>query len=140
MSGHRPSLQSSDCVRGCRRRSGVHATLAGVAPAFFISLRAGGADPHSPPRRLEQDLHCVVALAILPPFAFANAGGSLQGVTASALLEPVPLGIATGLLVGKTLCGHIVRTRPGILCASLFADLLGYVLLRARLSRPLPDR
>jgi NhaA family Na+:H+ antiporter len=84
-------------------KSGVHATLAGVALAFFIPLRAGGAEPHSPLRRLEQDLHPLVAFAVLPLFAFSNAGVSLQGVTPAALLEPVPLGIASGLLAGKTI-------------------------------------
>lgn len=83
-------------------KSGVHATLAGIALAFFIPLRAGGTEPHSPLRRLAQDLHPVVAFAILPLFAFSNAGVSLHGVTGAALLEPVPLGIAAGLLMGKT--------------------------------------
>ena len=84
-------------------KSGVHATLAGVALAFFIPLRTGGTEPQSPLRRLEQNLHPLVAFAILPLFAFANSGVSLQGVTVAALLEPVPLGIAAGLLVGKTI-------------------------------------
>jgi Na+:H+ antiporter, NhaA family len=83
-------------------KSGVHATLAGVALAFFIPLRTGGTEPQSPLRRLEQNLHPLVAFAILPLFAFANSGVSLQGVTVAALLEPVPLGIAAGLLIGKT--------------------------------------
>jgi len=82
-------------------KSGVHATLAGVALAFFIPLRAGNGGSHSPLRRLEHDLHPLVAFAILPLFAFANAGVSLENVTAAAMLEPVPLGIASGLLVGK---------------------------------------
>ena len=83
-------------------KSGVHATLAGVALAFFIPLRTGGTELQSPLRRLEQNLHPLVAFAILPLFAFANSGVSLQGVTVAALLEPVPLGIAAGLLIGKT--------------------------------------
>jgi len=84
-------------------KSGVHATLAGVALAFFIPLRAGSTEPHSPLRRLEHDLHPLVAFAILPLFAFSNSGVSLHGVTVAALLEPVPLGITAGLLVGKTI-------------------------------------
>jgi len=83
-------------------KSGVHATLAGVALAFFIPLRSPGAASDSPLRQLEQDLHPLVAFAILPLFAFANAGVSLTGVTVMAMLEPVALGIAAGLLVGKT--------------------------------------
>jgi NhaA family Na+:H+ antiporter len=82
-------------------KSGVHATLAGVALAFFIPLRARGLESHSPLRRLEHDLHAPVAFAILPLFAFANAGVPLGGVGIGAFLEPVPLGIAAGLLAGK---------------------------------------
>ncbi|OGA42134.1 MAG: Na(+)/H(+) antiporter NhaA [Betaproteobacteria bacterium RIFCSPLOWO2_12_FULL_68_19] len=74
-------------------KSGVHATLAGAALALFI--------PRRPARRLERDLHPPVAYGILPLFAFANAGVSLAGVSPGALLEPVPLGIAAGLLGGK---------------------------------------
>ena len=51
--------------------------------------------------RLEHDLHPGVAFIILPVFAFANAGISLQGLSFSSLLAPVPLGIALGLFVGK---------------------------------------
>jgi len=74
-------------------KSGVHATLAGAALALFI--------PRRPARRLEHDLHPPVAYGILPLFAFANAGVSLAGVSPGALLQPVPLGIAAGLLCGK---------------------------------------
>jgi len=81
-------------------KSGVHATLAGVVLALFIPLRTpdGG---RSPLRELEHDLHPPVAYGILPVFAFSNAGVSLEGVSFASLLEPVPLGIALGLLVGK---------------------------------------
>ncbi len=81
-------------------KSGVHATLAGVVLALFIPLKAD-ADGPGPLRRLEHDLHPVVAYAILPLFAFANAGVSLKGLSVGSLLEPVPLGIAAGLLIGK---------------------------------------
>jgi len=74
-------------------KSGVHATLAGAALALFIPPRQA--------RRLEHDLHPPVAYGILPLFAFANAGVSLQGVSLASLLEPVPLGIAAGLVLGK---------------------------------------
>ena len=53
--------------------------------------------------QLEESLHPWVAFAVLPLFAFANAGVSLQGVSLAKLLAPVPLGIALGLLVGKPL-------------------------------------
>jgi NhaA family Na+:H+ antiporter len=76
-------------------KSGVHATLAGVALAFFIPRRTA--------RLLEHDLHPPVAYVILPLFAFANAGVSLAGVAPGAFLEPVALGIAAGLVAGKIL-------------------------------------
>ncbi len=82
-------------------KSGVHATLAGVALAFFIPMKAQ--DGSSPVRELEHNLHPSVSYAILPLFAFANAGVSLEGVSFSSLLQPVPLGIAAGLIFGKQL-------------------------------------
>jgi Na+:H+ antiporter, NhaA family len=80
-------------------KSGVHATLAGVATALAVPMRddEGG----SPLQRVEHGLHPWVAFAVLPMFAFANAGVSLQGVSPSALLAPLPLGIACGLVLGK---------------------------------------
>ncbi len=85
----------------CVLKSGVHATLAGVAVAFFIPLRAKTEDGESPLEHLEHALHPWVAFAILPFFAFANAGVSLEGLTFASLLAPVPLGIAAGLFIGK---------------------------------------
>ena len=84
-------------------KSGVHATLAGVVLAFFIPIREDPETGRSPLREMEQDLHGSVAFIILPMFAFANAGVSLQGLTVSALTAPVPLGIAAGLFIGKQL-------------------------------------
>ena len=81
-------------------KSGIHATLAGVATALAIPMSDGRGG--SPLRRAEHALHPWVAFAILPIFAFANAGVSLQGVKPSTLLEAVPLGIAAALLFGKT--------------------------------------
>ena len=80
-------------------KSGIHATLAGVATALTIPLsdNRGG----SPLRKAEHALHPWVAFVILPMFAFANAGVSLQGVTVVTLMQTVPLGIAAGLLLGK---------------------------------------
>ena len=82
-------------------KSGVHATLAGVALAFFIPMK-GQDEDDSPLRRLEHDLHPAVAFGIVPLCAFANAGVSLEGVTLASAFAPVPLGIAAGLFVGKT--------------------------------------
>jgi NhaA family Na+:H+ antiporter len=80
-------------------KSGIHATLAGVATALTIPLSdtRGG----SPLRKAEHALHPWVAFAILPMFAFANAGVSLQGVSPATFLQTVPLGITAGLLLGK---------------------------------------
>jgi NhaA family Na+:H+ antiporter len=82
-------------------KSGVHATLAGVAVAAFIPLKAGAQT--SPARRLEHNLHPWVAFGILPLFAFCNAGVSLHGVGLNALTDGVSLGILLGLFVGKQL-------------------------------------
>ena len=86
--------------------SGVHATLAGVALAMLIPLRRSpGAPDHaaSPLHRLEHGLHKPVAFLIVPLFGFANAGLSFAGVSPAAALEPVPLGVALGLFIGKPL-------------------------------------
>ena len=85
----------------CVLKSGVHATLAGVITALAIPLSDGKGG--SPLRAAEHALHPWVAFAILPMFAFVNAGVSLQGVTVATLLQPVPLGIAAGLVAGKAI-------------------------------------
>ncbi len=82
-------------------KSGVHATLAGVALAFMIPMRNPKKPKHSPLRDIEHDLHPIVAFAILPIFAFANAGVPLMDMSLSSLMEPVTLGIILGLFVGK---------------------------------------
>jgi Na+:H+ antiporter, NhaA family len=84
-------------------KSGVHATLAGFAVAWFIPLHRENQDGHPMLAYLEHRLHPWVAFAILPLFAFANAGLSFAGLTLADLVQPVPLGIALGLLVGKQL-------------------------------------
>jgi NhaA family Na+:H+ antiporter len=85
----------------CVLKSGVHATLAGVALALCIPLRTRNAET-SPLLSLEHALHPWVAYAILPIFAFANAGVSLAGMSVDSFTHPVPMGIAVGLLLGKT--------------------------------------
>ena len=82
-------------------KSGIHATLAGVITALAIPLEDGKGG--SPLKRAEHALHPWVAFAVLPMFAFANAGVSLQGVTPGTLLQSVPLGIAAGLVLGKAI-------------------------------------
>ncbi|MFM9879246.1 MAG: Na+/H+ antiporter NhaA [Burkholderiaceae bacterium] len=83
----------------CVLKSGVHATLAGVIAALAIPMADGKGG--SPLKTAEHALHPWVAFLVLPGFAFANAGVSLEGLTAAALLQGVPLGIAAGLLLGK---------------------------------------
>ncbi|MBL8906853.1 MAG: Na+/H+ antiporter NhaA [Rhizobiales bacterium] len=80
-------------------KSGVHATLAGVVLGFLIPLRRKDGSPLI--EAVEEGLHPYVKFLILPLFAFANAGVPLAGLELSALLAPVPLGIAAGLVVGK---------------------------------------
>jgi len=87
----------------CVLKSGVHATLAGVAVALAVPLRPDTPGQPSLLEQLEESLHPWVAFAVLPLFAFANAGVSLQGLSLAKLLQSVPLGIALGLLVGKPL-------------------------------------
>lgn len=82
-------------------KSGVHATLAGVLIAFCIPMR--DREGNSPLRELEHDLHRPVAFAVLPIFAFANAGLALGGMSSADLVHPVTLGVILGLFVGKPL-------------------------------------
>ena len=83
-------------------KSGVHATIAGVLLASVIPHRKKEHD-FSLLIKVEHGVSPYVAYFIMPLFAFANAGVSLQGLTLSSLLEPVPLGILLGLFVGKQL-------------------------------------
>lgn len=85
----------------CVLKSGVHATLAGVITALAIPLRVEDEDGHSLLKHLEHALHPWVAFLVLPMFAFANAGVSLEGISLASFVEPVTLGIALGLFVGK---------------------------------------
>lgn len=104
----------------CVLKSGVHATLAGVVTALAIPLRGSGADAPSPLQQTEHKLHPWVAFMVLPVFAFANAGVSFEGITPAGLLEPIPFGIALGLLIGKPL---------GILALSYLAVRTGLARL-----------
>ncbi len=84
-------------------KSGVHATLAGVALAFFIPLNSTDKEGRkfSMAKEMEHDLHYWVAFLILPLFAFVNAGVSLKGISLKDMLDTVPMGIMLGLFVGK---------------------------------------
>lgn len=97
-----PYLVVGVIIWACVLKSGVHATLAGVALGFFIPLTKDESRPsllHS----LEHQLAPWVSFGVMPVFAFANAGVSLAGLSLEALLAPLPLGIAMGLFVGKQL-------------------------------------
>ena len=85
----------------CVLKSGVHATLAGVALGLAIPLDVRNDRGESLLRHLEHMLHPWVAFMILPLFAFANAGVSFKGVSSEALFGPITLGIAGGLCLGK---------------------------------------
>jgi NhaA family Na+:H+ antiporter len=99
----------------CVLKSGIHATLAGVCVGIAVPLRTTRAS--SPLVALEHDLHPWVAFGVLPVFAFANAGVRLSGIAVADLLDPVALGIAAGLFLGKQLgvIGAIwAATRAGV--------------------------
>lgn len=81
-------------------KSGVHATLAGVAIGFAIPI-ARDAAGYSPAHTAEHGLHGWVAYLVMPLFAFANAGVPLDGFGFGVLLEPLALAILLGLFVGK---------------------------------------
>ncbi|PAP92584.1 Na+/H+ antiporter NhaA [Mesorhizobium wenxiniae] len=102
-------------------KSGVHATLAGVALALTIPLKVSpgiGHDlDHSPLHRLEHGLHRIVPFVVIPIFGFANAGVSLAGLSAAALVEPLTLGVAAGLVAGKLV---------GVFGSSALAIRLGF--------------
>ncbi len=83
----------------CVLKSGVHATLAGVALGLIIPLRRR--DGTSPVHELEHAIHPYVKWLILPLFAFANAGLQFDGVSWHMLQQPIPTGIITGLVLGK---------------------------------------
>ncbi|RWA66856.1 Na+/H+ antiporter NhaA [Mesorhizobium sp.] len=101
-------------------KSGVHATLAGVALALTIPLERspgiGHDQEHSPLHRLEHGLHKLVPFIVIPIFGFANAGVSLGGLSLAALVEPLTLGVAAGLVLGKLV---------GVFGSSSIAMLLG---------------
>ena len=82
-------------------KSGVHATLAGVALAMTVPISDKNGD--SVLERMEHALHNWVAFFVVPVFALANAGVTVSGLSLSDLLEPLPLGIALGLIIGKQL-------------------------------------
>ena len=112
-------------------RSGVHATLAGVALALTIPLKPtpGRIDDmeQSPLHRLEHALHGFVPFVVIPIFGFANAGVSFAGMTADALTDHLTLGVALGLLLGKLV---------GVFGSAALVIKLGFADLPTRASWP----
>ncbi|PTA92359.1 Na+/H+ antiporter NhaA [Kluyvera sp. Nf5] len=80
-------------------KSGIHATLAGVVLGFFIPLKEENGV--SSARQVIDAIHPWVGWLILPLFAFANAGVSLEGVTFAGLTSLLPMGVIAGLFIGK---------------------------------------
>lgn len=101
-------------------RAGVHPTLAGVAVGLMTPVRAWTGEEGSPVERLERQFHGSVAFGIMPIFALANAGVALSGVSISGEGVPLFLGVALGLVAGKTI---------GIAGASWLAARAGLALL-----------
>ena len=96
-------------------KSGIHATIAGVLLATSIPHRVKDKG-YSLLIKLEHAISPYVAFMIMPLFAFANAGVSLEGLSLLSLLQPVPLGILLGLFVGK---------QVGVMIFSFFAVKFG---------------
>ena len=97
-------------------KSGIHATIAGVLLASTIPHRIKNKD-FSLLIKLEHAISPYVAFLIMPLFAFANAGVSLEGLTLNSLMLPVPLGILMGLFFGKQL---------GVMLFSFLAVKMGF--------------
>ena len=116
-----PYLLLGAVVWVCVLKSGVHATLAGVITGLMIphydrSDEIDDAVQHSPLVTLENALHPWVAYLILPMFAFANAGLVLGDFVPDDVLQPVPLGILFGLVLGKPI---------GVVGAAVLAKVTG---------------
>ena len=90
-------------IWACVLKSGVHATLAGVALGLIIPLRVQNEHGLSPLKVMEHALHPWVVFAVIPLFAFVNAGLSFKGITLDTFMDPITVGIILGLFVGKQL-------------------------------------
>lgn len=96
-----PFILVSIIVWAAVLKSGVHATLAGFAVAWFIPIARDKAKSMS--YQIEHGLHPWIAFFVLPLFAFANAGVALTDATLGELITPVSVGIIGGLFIGKQL-------------------------------------
>jgi NhaA family Na+:H+ antiporter len=112
----------------CVLKSGVHATLAGVALAMAIPMTGRGPEQKPLLESCEHGLHPWVAFGVLPVFGFANAGISFAGLSWSSFLQPITLGIALGLFFGKQI---------GVFCTAWFAVRSGLARLPAGATWPM---
>ena len=122
---HTPYIITGIFLWACVLKSGIHATLAGVIVAFFIPLNGKSESSPSPLRVMEHELHPWVAFGVLPLFAFANAGVSLKGLSLDMLMQPITLGVAAGLFIGKQL---------GVMLMTILMILLGLAQLPNQIS------
>ena len=99
----------------CVLNSGIHATIAGVVAALTVPMRRR--DGHSLLETMEHALVGWNAHVIVPLFGFANAGVALAGLGLAAFVDPLPLAIGAGLVIGK---------QPGIFGSIVIADRLGF--------------
>lgn len=99
VSAYTPFILATVVLWYCVLYSGVHATIAGVLAAFMIPMHRN--DGHSMVENMEHALVPWNAYIVVPIFGFANAGVSLAGMGFGALLDPLPLAIAAGLVIGK---------------------------------------
>jgi len=99
----------------CVLNTGIHATIAGVLAALTIPLHRR--DGNSMLEKLEHGLAPWSAYLVVPVFGFANAGVSLDGIGVENLLDPLPIAIAAGLVVGK---------QVGIFSAIFICDKTGF--------------
>ncbi len=104
----------------CTYRSGVHATLSGVALALVIPMRRRGDEVVGPAIRLEHALQGWVAYLVLPLFGLANGGLPLNTIGVGVLTDPVALGVGLGLLIGK---------QAGVFGATMLAIRAGWARL-----------
>jgi NhaA family Na+:H+ antiporter len=117
----------------CVLKSGVHATLAGVAVGFAMPLTRH--DGESLLVRTEHMLKPWVSYAIIPIFALANAGVPLAGTSLASLSGPIPLGIIAGLFIGKQVgvfCAAVVGIKIGVAerpAEASFLQLYGVAIL-----------
>jgi len=92
--------RAADRLDGMETEGGI-AQMDARGFAVIALLRRAAQEAKTPLQRFEHMMHPWVAFVILPLFAFFNAGIALDPGALARALEPMPLGIAVGLAVGK---------------------------------------